>query len=126
MDALKKEQSSLEVAARFDVVQRAGEIAAGKAGGETDSQKGRNEQRLRQLIERYPDVTLEVSCDLLEEKTGVAVSETTMWRQLRRMGLTPKKVPPRVGEKPPGRDRAARRVSATYAPVASRQARDPG
>jgi transposase len=55
--------------------------------------RGRSEQRLQQLIDRYPDATLEVLCDLLEEKTGVVVSETTMWRQLRRMGMTLKKSP---------------------------------
>lgn len=104
MAALEKESSSLKVAARFDVsassvrklrlkVQRTGEIAAGKARGRERLVQGRSEKRLRQLIERYPDATLEVLCELLEEKAGVAVSETTMWRQLRRMGLTLKKSP---------------------------------
>jgi transposase len=104
VEALKKEPSSLKVAARFDVsassvrklrlkLQRTGEIAAGKAPGRERLVRGRSEQRLQQLIDRYPDATLEVLCDLLEEKTGVVVSETTMWRQLRRMGMTLKKSP---------------------------------
>jgi transposase len=104
VEALKKEPSSLKVAARFDVsassvrklrmkLQRTGEIAAGKAPGRERLVQGRSEKRLQQLIERYPDATLEVLCELLEEKTGVVVSETTMWRQLRRMGMTLKKSP---------------------------------
>jgi hypothetical protein len=37
------------------------------------------------------DATLLVLCELLEDETGVAVSETTMWWQLLRMGITLKK-----------------------------------
>jgi transposase len=102
VEALKKESSSLKVAARFDVsassvrklrlkLKRTGEIAAGRAPGKERLVKGRTEARLRQLVARYPDASLVVLSELLADETGVGVSETTMWRQLGRMGLTLKK-----------------------------------
>lgn len=51
--------------------------------------QGRNVLRVPQ----YPDATLNVLRELLADESGVPVSETTMRRQLVRMGLTPKKRP---------------------------------
>ena len=104
MAALAEEPSSLKVGERFKVsassvrklrlkVERTGVVAAGKAPGKERLVQGRHEQKLRKLVERYPDATLAVLCELLLDATGVGVSETTMWRQLRRMGLTLKKRP---------------------------------
>ena len=104
MAALAEEPSSLKVGERFKVsassvrklrlkVERTGVVAAGKAPGKERRVQGRHEQKLRKLVERYPDATLPVLCELLLDATGVGVSETTMWRQLRRMGLTLKKSP---------------------------------
>lgn len=104
MEALAEEPSSLKVGKRFKVsassvrklrlkVDRTGVVAAGKAPGKERLVQGKHEQELRKLVAQYPDATLVVLCELLADATGVGVSETTMWRQLRRMGLTLKKSP---------------------------------
>lgn len=50
------------------------------------------EDHLRQIVAEHPDATSKVLCDLLGAATDVvAVSETTMWRQLERMSITLKK-----------------------------------
>ena len=102
IEALKKEPSSLVVAKRFEVSGSAvrklrmkyvatGEFEAGKAPGRERLVQGEREQQLLELVGRYPDATLNVLRELFEDKSGVLLSETTMWRQLRRMGLTLKK-----------------------------------
>jgi transposase len=104
VEALSEESSSLKVGKRFKVsassvrklrlkVQRTGVVAAGKAPGKARLVQGKDERRLRNLVAQYPDATLAVLCEFLADATGVGVSETTMWRQLRRMGLTLKKSP---------------------------------
>lgn len=49
------------------------------------------ERRLRELVDKYPDATLIELAKLLERSARLSVSETTMWRSLRRLGLTRKK-----------------------------------
>lgn len=104
IDALVDEPSSLKVAQRFRVsgsavrklrlkLKRTGQIAPGRAPGKERLVKGRTEETLRRLVARYPDATLIILCELLADKTGIAISETTMWRQLGRMGITLKKSP---------------------------------
>jgi transposase len=104
VEALEKEPSSLKVADRFKVsgsavrklrmkMERTGEFAAGKAPGRERLVKGAREKKLRRLVERYPDATLVLLCEMLADETKLGISETTMWRQLRRMGLTLKKSP---------------------------------
>jgi transposase len=102
MSALEEEPSSLIVAERFKVgastvrklrlkVQRTGKLERDVAPGRERLVKGRHEERLRRLVREYPDATLNILRELLADATGVSVSETTMWRQLERMGITLKK-----------------------------------
>jgi transposase len=70
---------------------RTGSFAPGSAPGRERHVKGPTEERLAQLVREYPDATLNVLREILEDETGIAVSETTMWRQLERMGITRKK-----------------------------------
>lgn len=102
--ALETEPSSLIVGARFGVspssvrklrlkVQQTGEPKAGTAPGRERLVQGKVERRLLRLVKKYPDATLNILRELLADESGVAVSETTMWRQLMRMGLTLKKRP---------------------------------
>jgi len=104
LEALAEEPSSLKVGKRFKIsassvrklrlkVERTGVVAAGKAPGKERLVQGKNEQKLRKLVAQHPDATLTVLCELLADATGVGVTETTMWRQLRRMDLTLKKSP---------------------------------
>ena len=112
LQALEDEPSSLIVAARFKVgarsvrklrlrMLRTGVIEPDSPPGRERLVKGEDEERLRQLVRECPDATLNVLCELLADETGVAVSETTMWRQLERMGITLKKrvsAPPRESD----------------------------
>ena len=102
--ALEEEPSSLVVGKRFGVspssvrklrlkVERTGEPKAGTAPGRKRLVHGKVERRLRRLVGKNSDATLNVLRELLADESGVAVSETTMWRQLLRMGLTLKKRP---------------------------------
>jgi len=102
MEALEEEPSSLIVAARFKVaastvrklrskVRRTGKLERDLAPGRERLVQGKHEERLRRLIREYPDATLNVLRELLTDATGISVSETTMWRQLERMGITLKK-----------------------------------
>jgi transposase len=113
LQALEEEPSSLIVAARFKVgassvrklrlrMLRTGVIEPDSPPGRERLVKGEDEERLRQLVRECPDATLNVLCELLADETGVAVSETTMWRQLERMGITLKKrvsAPPRESDR---------------------------
>jgi len=102
LKALQDEPSSLRVAARFSVsasfvrklrlqVRRTGNPQAGKAPGKDRLVAGAKERELRELVDKYPDATLIELSKLLERSTHLSVSETTMWRSLRRLGLTRKK-----------------------------------
>jgi transposase len=102
--ALKEEGSSLVVAKRFRVgassvrklrlqMLRTGSFEPGTAPGRERLVQGQDEERLLRLVRAYPDATLNVLRELLLDETGVSVSETTMWRQLERMGITLKKRP---------------------------------
>lgn len=102
MDALQTEPSSLIVARRFKVsssfvrklrikVRQTGSMKPRSKPGKERLVKGEDEQLLRRLVARYPDATLNVLREMLEDEGGVVVSETTMWRQLLRMGITLKK-----------------------------------
>jgi len=102
LKALEQDTSSLRVAARFAVsasfvrklrlqVRRTGNPRAGKAPGKDRLVSGSEERRLRELVEQHPDATLIELAKLLKRSTRLSVSETTMWRSLRRLGLTRKK-----------------------------------
>jgi len=100
--ALEDEPSSLIVAARFDVsasavrklrlkARRTGCIEPDPLPGRERLVTGEAEDRLREIVGEHPDATLKVLCELLGSEAQVAVSETTMWRQLERMTITLKK-----------------------------------
>ena len=100
--ALEVEPSSLVVAERFDVsasavrklrlrFKRTGNIEPSPYPGRERLIQGKHEHRLAQLVLKHPDATLKTLCELLASETQVLVSETTAWRQLRRMGITLKK-----------------------------------
>ena len=106
LDALSEDSSSLRVGKRFAVsasfvrklriqVRETGDPAPGKAPGKERLVKGATERRLRKLAAKRPDASLVELSELLAKQTDVAVSETTMWRSLRRLGLTRKKSPSR-------------------------------
>lgn len=100
--ALEEEPSSIAVGARFEVsasavrklrlkAERTGSIEPDPLPGRERLVSGDVEDRLRELVREHPDATLKVLCELLAAETDVSVSETTMWRQLERMGITLKK-----------------------------------
>jgi|SRR6478609_2369189 len=102
LKALEEDSSSLRIAARFSVsasfvrklrlqVRRTGNPRAGKAPGKDRLVSGAKERRLRELVDKHPDATLVELAKLLERSTRLSVTETTMWRSLRRLGLTRKK-----------------------------------
>ncbi len=104
LEALKEEPSSLIIAKRFKVgassvrklraqMERTGSFEPGAAPGRDRLIQGEAEKRLRGIVREYPDATLNVYRELLLDSVGVAVSETTMWRQLERMDITLKKRP---------------------------------
>lgn len=96
------EGSSTEVAEHFDVsasfvrklrIQHAqtGCIEARTAPGRERLVQRQSESSLRQCLAEKPDATLNELRETFGERTGIQVSETTMWRTLRRMGYTVKK-----------------------------------
>lgn len=104
LQELTKEPSSLIVAERFGVsasfvrklrvrMLRTGSYERGYAPGRERLVKDDTEAHLADILRRHPDATLNVLREILEDETGVTISETTMWRQLRRMGITLKKRP---------------------------------
>lgn len=104
LQELTKEPSSLLVAAQFGVsasfvrklrsrMVQTGSFEPGKAPGRERRVKDATEEHLLTIVRRHPDATLNVLREILQDETGVAVSETTMWRQLNRMGITLKKSP---------------------------------
>lgn len=104
LEELTREPSSLLVGAKLGVsasvvrklrakMLRTGSYEPGAAPGRERLVDAETENRLRQIVRESPDATLNVLREVLEDETGVAVSETTMWRQLNRMGITLKKRP---------------------------------
>jgi len=104
LEALKEGPSSLIIAKRFNVgassvrklrtqMERTGSLEPGAAPGRDRLIQGKAEKRLREIVREYPDATLNVYRELPLDAVGVAVSETTMWRQLERMDITLKKRP---------------------------------
>ena len=102
LEALEDEPSSLKVAKRFKVsgsavrklrlkVKRTGSLEPRPLPGRERMVKGSVEEDLRRIVDEYPDATLKVLCELLADQSGVSVSETTMFRQLQRMGFAQKK-----------------------------------
>ena len=72
-------------------VRDGGPVEADPYPGKPRAIGGADEDCLRALVSEQPDATLLELCDQLREKTGIVTSESTMSRQLRRMGFTRKK-----------------------------------
>ncbi len=100
--ALEDEPSSGKVGARFSVsasfvrklriqVRETGDLRAGTAPGKARIIGARGEVRLRRMVDETPDATLNELRQHYGSETGIDVSETTMWRALKRMGFTFKK-----------------------------------
>ena len=56
--------------------------------------KPKLDERARKLleadVEERPTITLKDRCRFLKQMVGVSVSESTLWRLLRKMGFSPK------------------------------------
>ncbi len=50
-----------------------------------------DQQRLQAQLEAQPDATLQAHCQQWQEQSGQALSVTTMWRSIQRLGWTRKK-----------------------------------
>lgn len=92
---------------------KTGSIAPLQHGGYKPQILAGKTERLRELIEKYPDATLEE----LRKKLKVKISLSALWYAIERLGLTFKKNPVRIrarqggrGRKAPGVERDARRA----------------
>lgn len=61
------------------------------AGGPSPTISDEELTKLRELVARHPDGTLDDFCDAWEKQTGTRVSKATMGRSVRRAGLTRKR-----------------------------------
>ena len=101
---LAVEGSIHEVAERFAVSdsyvarararrRRSGEVCAGAQRNHVPLRLAGLEAALAARVEATSDQTLAQLCDWVEREHGVRVGVTTMWKVLRRLGLTLKKRP---------------------------------
>ncbi|MFZ4664851.1 MAG: helix-turn-helix domain-containing protein [Prochlorotrichaceae cyanobacterium] len=67
-----------------------GSIASTPATGGKQSQLIGQEQKFEEMVKENPDLTLNEYCELWEEKTGVRLSQSTLWRFFKKQGLTRK------------------------------------
>jgi len=102
LTALEEDSSSLRVAARFGVsgsfvrklrlrIQRGGSIEAEHGGGRERIVVDEHADAVREIVREKPDATLNEIRRKLKKRTGLRVSEPTMSRTLRRLGLTQKR-----------------------------------
>lgn len=102
--ALETEPSSNVVAERFNVsgsfvrklrarVRLTGNPAPLPPPGKVRIVDPDGEELLQQLVSKYPDATLDKLVRLFPRHGGRRVSDTTIWRTLRRMGMSLKKKP---------------------------------
>jgi transposase len=68
-----------------------GSLAPAPAKGGKQSQLLGHEQKLEEMVKESPALTLSEYCEVWEEKTGVRVSVSTMYRFLKKQNLTLKK-----------------------------------
>lgn len=102
--ALETEPSSIVVAEQFGVsgsfvrklrarVLLTGNPAPLPPPGKTRIVDRKGEEILQKLVAKRPDATLEALVRLFLRHGGRKVSDTTIWRTLRRMGMSVKKRP---------------------------------
>jgi transposase len=100
--ATKQEPSSLKVAERFGVsgswvrklrlrVKKGVSLEPEHGGGRERLMSAKHEEAVRQIRGEKPDVTLNEMRRQLKKHTGLSVSEPTMSRTMRRLGLTRKR-----------------------------------
>lgn len=68
-----------------------GELTPRSSPGRPRLLNAAQEAWLKQQLEQNNDLTLKVRCDRLKESRGVVLSEATMCRVLKRLGVTRKK-----------------------------------
>ena len=68
-----------------------GELTPRTSPGRPRRLDAAQEQRLKQQLEQGNDLTLKARCAQLKETSGVALSEATMCRTIKRLGVTRKK-----------------------------------
>ena len=83
------------------------------AGGKPRKLTARGEKALRALLTEYPDATLPEFVRLLIERAKLAVSPSTMSRELARLGFTRKKSLSSPRSRPP---RTSRRFATVFEP----------
>lgn len=66
-------------------------LEPGHGGGKPRLIKSELEPRIRAILEKHPDATLDVLKLLVQEEVGLVVSRTTMCRTMARLGITIKK-----------------------------------
>lgn len=102
LEALEQDSSSLRVGARFGVsgsfvrklrirIRRGGSIEAQHGGGREQIVVDEHADAVREIVRDKPDATLNEMRRELRKRTGLRVSEPTMSRTLRRLGLTHKR-----------------------------------
>lgn len=100
--ATEQEPSSLKVAERFGVsgswvrklrlrVRNGVSLEPEHGGGRERLMSAKHEEAVRQIRSQKPDVTLNEIRRQLKKRTGLSVSEPTMSRTMRRLGLTHKR-----------------------------------
>ena len=101
--AFTTDATSFEIGDRFGVsasfvrklrsqVDRNGHFEAGPTGGARPRALDDNARsQVRALVAEMSDATLRELCSELEKRTSQRVSEPTMWRALRDLGITRKK-----------------------------------
>ncbi|PSN07920.1 IS630 family transposase [filamentous cyanobacterium CCT1] len=94
--------SQRQIAARFRVAQsvvtrllkqyrETGELSSKPRPGRPRSLNSDQGQVVKDLVSATPDITLGELCQVLEEQTGVSVSESTMCREMKRLNLSRQK-----------------------------------
>jgi transposase len=102
LKALEREPSSLRVAAQFGVsgswvrklrlrLERGERIDPQHGGGREQVVVGEHADAIRDIVKETPDATLNEMRRQLKKRTGLQVSEPTMSRTLRRLGLNRKR-----------------------------------
>jgi transposase len=102
LEALEQDSSSLRVAGRFGVsgsfvrklrlkMRRGQSIEPQHGGGREQIVVDEHADAVREIVREKPDATLNEMRRELKKRTGLRVSEPTMSRTLRRLGLTQKR-----------------------------------
>ena len=111
IDTIEEGKQSLpEIAKRFLVsydfvyhlwkrYQQTGNLEAKKVGGRTPPKVDQaGEAKLKEWLEKQPDMTLLALCDKYRQEVGITLSKSSMDRALKRAGISFKKKVPTIQE----------------------------